>query len=234
MSTAYVIQITTPVGTRYFGQSRYSRESRIPKFFNSKKAVLARLPNNGSDEHISIIVISDLHKGLKDSKAQVMSVPAFIKSSASQPVSANNPRAFYKVQMGDGSLIGEGRSATRFGKIWNKPGHVRSFLSGYVNVLEKMTVIETIMAPDLINVESIQKIPALTFYLESKTCRANYEQRHAALKKDLNNLQVVANMAKMAIPPAKPVVNPAPQAFLNRGTETANPAAAQWPGFAKG
>lgn len=232
MTTAYVVQLNLPSGIQYLTTS--GKLSSVPKFFRSGPSVKSYLSVSRSygysmysrpahEAVTQVIIISDLDKGLKDSKANILTAAEFMKWDFSAKAPVENPRAFYKLQNKDGTIHGISvyRSTNKFGKVWNSSSALRRYLtSGYRGVLayEGATVIETIMKPDNINIEAVNTYPVLEFYLRSKSSRAHYEKDR--------KLQPSAYGAPVQAAPVQPAPMsvPFPDASALNGSSP-------WPGF---
>ena len=192
MTTAYVVQVDLPKGTKYLGQSGKLRLT--PKFFLSAPAVRSYLKQRthfGDDQYdaarhssiTKILTIRELESGLKNSKAEVDFYTAFMEKTA--PISERaklEKNAIYKLRLADGKFVSFGKPKPKHGKIWNRAGDLRSHITTHLGYQARLLtsnyknaeVIEIVMSADGIMPAQVNVIPILKFYTDSPSSRKHY------------------------------------------------------------
>lgn len=194
MTTAYVVEVQLKGGAQYMTSN--GKLAPAPKFFLSQPAVrsyiqgLFRRPNyyNATlmSEFTRIIVIKELEKGLKDSKAEILFYGEFLASS--EPKGASRIKAqknaVYKLRTAAGEWVKVGALRPKFGKIWNRASDLRNHITllmthGYnqhapVPLPHRYIgaeVIEIVMEDDGFRQKAVNIYPIVDFYAASPACR---------------------------------------------------------------
>jgi hypothetical protein len=190
MTTAYVVQVDLPGGVRYLGLK--GSLNMMPKFFRNAKDVKRHMKraNYGTgysakahSDLTKVIIIRELEKGLKDSKAEVLFYYQFLDFEPASPKS--KPNAVYKIELADKTLVSFGQPRPKFGKVWNRAGDLRSHITRLIghrvtkNVLDgrykDANVVEIEYDPaDPIIPKAVTRYPITDFYCASPNCRKRY------------------------------------------------------------
>lgn len=189
MTTAYVVEVQLPDGAKYL--SINGKLSPVPKFFLSRPTVRkyilqgAHHSNNyynpkKHSEDTRIIVITQLEKGLKDSKAEILFYGQFVNSMPAMPSARpkTHKNAIYKLRLANGQWVSPGKLKPKFGKIWNRAGDLRAHLTRTIrnckltHLYANAEVIEITMEDDGVCQKMVNIFPVEMFYRESPALAA--------------------------------------------------------------
>jgi hypothetical protein len=191
MTTAFLAEVDTKEGTMYVG--RKAKLMKLPYFWRSGSQLMSTLidkqvyPRTGSfnwvqnAEKTSIVLIEDLHKGLRSSKGTSMTVWAFKQHRLSQPAAKRNiepKNSVYKLLVpnlpGNKKFMGPGK----FGKSWESAGALRNHLTLNIDRLKKMyanaKVVRITYNDDGITQKEVQYFPVESFYRSSPYSAKTY------------------------------------------------------------
>lgn len=178
MSTGYLAEVDTPNGTVYVGHGGVLK--KLPQFFTDPKALRDVLVQDHSSNRFSytldrfkttVIVVEKLEAGMRASSAKTMTLFQFeslpILNVRVKP--RTSPNAVFKLQLlNTKSEAPKFAGPGKYGKTWEKTGHLRSHLRLDLGRLVKdyagAEVVEIIIGEDGCTSTRVSKTPVLDFY----------------------------------------------------------------------